>query len=84
MDNNNPRNIGYDNTPAGGVPVGGASNYDQNMVIGGGYSQINSSYQYGQLPFDDPMGTQNMTAPGVNRAYIGNPFLQDEKMRLVP
>lgn len=45
---NNPRNIGYDNTPAGGgVPVGGASNYDQNMVISGGYSQINSSYQYG-------------------------------------
>ena len=29
-------------------------------------------------------GGQTMTAPGMNRGYVGNPFLVDEKMHLAP
>ena len=78
----NRPNVGYDPTPAG--PGGmGMSMHDNEMNMQGGY--MNSTYQYGGYQgYENPMGGQNMTAPGVNRGYVANPYIVDDKMHRVP
>lgn len=74
----NPRNLGYEPTPTPGMPS------THGMMMTGG--QPTSAYQYGGYQgLDDGMGGQTMTGTGgMNRGYVGNPFLVDEKMHLTP
>ena len=71
MDNRPRPNIGYDPTPAGGV-----SNYDQ-MMMG-------SSFYHGFGQNQNYIDYMQQTPAGLNKNFVGNPFLVDEKMRLIP